>query len=248
MPDAGDVAGFAADVVTDPLTWAGSALGSLAAKGAYKALGPMHRGGASKLAEALAGDKTHAFMARELLDSPHASRILREIPPGSNLLPGGVEALPFKTPAGDVVRLATEGEAAPLSRAAIPEMLQPTRNVTIGNYRVERVPWAEGVGDDLLMNDLETLERSFWKAGFEPVDFHSGNIGRHGGRRVVIDPGAVTPRSDFRGVLPLAQDMVGPTPKHFRGPGMAGGAAVSPLLQRLLAMSQPGYEELDRRQ
>jgi len=229
----GKALGFGANVLTDPLTYAGAALGALGSRGAYKALGPMHPGGAEKVfaaGDAVMQDLRADPLLSEVLASPQARAVLQEIPEGSTYLPGGSSALPFRTPAGDVVRIAPPLEDA---RLAIPEMLQPTRNVTHGPFRVERLPWAENVGDRALFDEAAgPLSEAIRARGLDPADMHPGNIGLVNGRPMVIDSGAV-------GMLPggpeaVAPEMIGPTPARMLYPGMLGGAAMSPLSQLLL--------------
>lgn len=226
---------FAVGTLTDPLTYLGGALGGLAAKGAYRVLGPMHRGGAEKLAGAAAAGRRPAEMAEQLAGSPHASRLLAEIPPGSTYLPGGSNALPFRTPRGDVVRIAQGARGAPPpSRAAVPEMLQPTRNVTYGDFRVERVPFADHVGNRALWGrDYGELSRGLISRGWHPSDLHPGNVGQLGGRSVLIDPGAAVPLPRWAGPREVAPTMHGATPWRFLAPGLAGGAGSGALLGAL---------------
>jgi len=207
---------FGLGMATDPLLVAGGALGGVAARGAYRALGPLYGGGAEKLAGMRALEGNPAFMAARLLEAPEGRAILKEIPPGSVYLEGGLNAIPFRTPRGDVVRISKDYESA---RAAIPEMLQPTRSVAYGPYRVERVPWAERVGDyDHYLDVADNLQDAALARGFRPVDVHEGNIGSYRGRPVFIDPGAVEGPSEFR-------HLVGPTPGRFWGPGVGLGSA-----------------------
>lgn len=208
-------AGLAYDMLTDPLTYAGGFLGKLggralgAAAGgnlerAALARGPRYGGGLSKLEGAA---QTRAGMNKLLVpgelpgamvpgpqttlekftSSPHANRLLEELPEGSRIFGDSNNALAFRTPAGDVVRFGQE------SRAAIPEMLQPTRSVQVGDWTAERLPFADRVGDRALYAEHAKPMIASVRAqpGLRTADFHPGNMGLIGDRPVMIDPGAV---------------------------------------------------------
>ncbi len=232
-------AGLGVDMATDPLTYLLAGVGGTGGANALLGkLGPRFGGGAAKLSGAVSAGGRPAQMAESLLASPNARRLLGEIPEGAQLLEGSNNALAFRTPQGDVLRMAQgKGGVAPASRAAIPEMAQPTRNVGVGDWRVERVPFADRVGDktiyDAAYKDLAAGVRS---AGGHPADLHPGNVGLLGERPVLIDPGAVVPHPRASVPLPMAAEMLGPTPFKYRALGGLGGAglgASSDLLREL---------------
>lgn len=218
--------GFLLEAALDPLTYAGGLIGRLGGRAAgamaggsleAKALarGPAFGGGLEKLAGAeasLAGNQ-QAGQARKLIESikgsPMAERIMQEVPPGSQYLPGGNNALAFQTPAGDVLRMGTE------ARASIPEMLQPTRSVRAGDINIERLPFAARVGDKAVWEgNFKPMSASIREQGLHPADLHQGNIGLHNYDPVIIDPGAVVAKP---GGLPL------PLGKSIDATGRTGG-------------------------
>jgi hypothetical protein len=193
--------GFLLEMATDPLSYAGGALGRLGGRAAGAALGsnleakalargPGFAGGLEKLGvnEGITTARARA-MGAQIAESPHAAQILGEIPPGSTLMNGSNNALAYRTPQGDVLRIGTE------ARANIPEMLQPTRSLRAGDINVERLPFASQIGDpDLFNRAYGDLSHSIRQQGFHPADMHPGNIGQMGGQPLLVDPGSVVPR------------------------------------------------------
>ncbi len=184
--------GVAGNVATDPLTYVGGLglfKGHKALQGMAAARGPKYAGGLEKLAAAGADGLGEGAAALEALKaSPHAGRLMQELPEGAKFL-GGNNGLAFQTPAGDVLRFGREE-----SRLAIPEMLQPTRNVKVGDWRAERLPFAEGVGDrQLFAQNYKPMTESLRGQGLHPADMQPGNLGTVGGQPTLIDPGSVVP-------------------------------------------------------
>ena len=224
--DAGDglggtLAGIGVEMATDPLTWTGAGLGAMLGRkagAAAVARGPrygttlddMARMGGFDDAAGLAGANARAAETpqryleiermQQLAGTPGIEHALRELPPGSSILGAGKEGAAFRTPADEVVRIGVPagGEGRPITDM----MLQPSRTVDFGNpgqvLRAERTPLAAGVGtvpeaDKLgLIAEARGQGLSFW-------DKLPGNMGYHGGRPVVIDPGAVTAGKNFAG-------------------------------------------------
>ena len=156
------------------------------------------------------------FHLDRILQSPHAARVLSEVPPGSSYLGSGAEALALRTPAGDVVRIGSETPYA-LGRPASDAMLPATRAVdvpdAIQNFgrrdttlRVERTPFASHVGDRAVLSPrdpatmlrpMDDVAQRLRADGLEFWDNHAGNVGMYQGRPVAIDPGAVATMEGF---------------------------------------------------
>jgi hypothetical protein len=215
--DAGDVGGFAAEMLTDPLNLVGA---GLLKHGYRKAMGPMHPGGTEKITELLRGvpsDMSHIpknlqaevrapledFLARlDALDPKMQRRALGEIPPGSKWLSAGGEAGVLDT-GEDVLRLAPEGFPAPPKD---PMIRQPTRHIVYGEpgnqISMTRSPYAEipdykRIGREGKNTYKEVEEQArrmreeLIERGLDPFDVYSNNIGKMGENWVVIDPQAV---------------------------------------------------------
>lgn len=194
-----DAAGFAADLIADPLNLVG---GGLAKKAFQGAVGPMHAGDISKLA--VGGFKgpgrgTAEAIAEQMgkLNPKAQRRALGEIPPGSTPLGAGSEAVTYRTPDGDVLRI--QDGAAPRP-PDIPEMRPVNRHVVYGEGQegltIQRMPYADVPNwrqmpkhelDDVANN----LRESIHAGGFDPFDVYGSNIGKMGDEWKVIDPGAV---------------------------------------------------------
>lgn len=192
------------EMLTDPLTYLGGAIGRLGAKvfapgleRAALARGPNYAGGAEKLMQQFPKDKVSADVLLEALQgSPHLPGVLKEIPPGSTYLNNGAEALVYKTPAGDVLRI----EPQAYNTAASPEsanILQPTRAGIVGDARVERQPLVDTAAPyemgpaKAYRNMTSPLKEALEQEGLDFADSHLGNVALLHGRPVVIDPGAV---------------------------------------------------------
>lgn len=149
----GDVAGFAAEVATDPLMLLGAGAGARlggAAERAAVAAGPRYGTTANDLRKMLAGSLTGDMVESKILGSPNPKRLLSEINPESKLIGNGVEALAFKEPNGTITRI---GEV-PIGwentgRPVIPSVAQAESTMNLpGGFRVERgIPFADNVGD-----------------------------------------------------------------------------------------------------
>lgn len=155
-------------------------------------------GGAEKLSSLTAGmDPRNAGRVRRMLSSPASADLLGEIPEGSQMLGSGAEALTLRTPQGGVVRIAEPKMRGmnfqpAAARPNIPEVLQPTRSVVHGNYRVEHLPFVE-TGGEVPADIIQQLKQSIQGRGYDPRDIYADNIGRLGGNYVVLDGGAVSP-------------------------------------------------------
>lgn len=211
----GDVAGFATEVATDPLTWLGAGLGSRlggAAERAAVARGPQYATTAADLqgmlgnfaaqaspdAAAMAGRRTS-----EILNSPMASRLLSEIPEGASMLGAGAEGSAFAGPSG-VTRLGRVLPGEP-GRPMAEGVLQATRSADIPTaagrgWRAEMLPMASDVGDASAFSAAAPqLDQQLAGAGLKFGDRKAANFGTVGGRPMVIDPGAVEPIGQYTG-------------------------------------------------
>lgn len=211
----GRIAGFGAELATDPLTYLGGAigrgLGGMASRAA-EAAGPGYATGKGDLYRMLSeysanADRTGQALAsrrvENILAHPNADRLMSEIPEGSNILGAGAEGIAFGTPHGDVARLGRVlGEAG--GRPAADSVLQATRAAEYGGgstpWLAERVPKAANVGDAAfwnardpatMMRPLDDLDKALAGSGLKLGDRTLDNVGVLGGRPVVIDPGAV---------------------------------------------------------
>ncbi len=202
----GDIAGFGAEVATDPLAWMGAGLGSRlggAAERAAVARGPQFGTTADDLSRMLSGSLTGDIVESKILQNPQASRILSEINPESQFIGNGVEALAFKEPSGSVTRIGSVQPGA-AGRPIAPGIAQPNFTQDIGAaspFRVERgIPYADRVNDvpfwtrrdsSTMLTQSDMLDRSLLESGLKRTDRHFGNIGMIGERPVAIDPGDI---------------------------------------------------------
>lgn len=199
----------------------------------------------------------NARVIEMLKDAPAAAS---EIPPGSSLLGEGVEAVVYRTPDGDAVRLSRPLDRTP-GRVIDPDVSPATRTADYvgpgGVTRVERTPLASHVGDSGWAHSatptspagrINDLIAGLESRGVNFFDDHPGNIGEIAGRPVVIDPGAVEPMVQWSGPsVPRSPVVYAADP----GPVMAallGAAGGRPAMR--LAMSRgyaaPPYEAAGR--
>lgn len=138
-------------------------------------------------------------------DPTAISRVLSEIHPDSKMVGSGVEAITFRSPSGEVVRVAQNpGDAG---RPLTDWMARPNSTTDIGDrFRVERVPFAENIGDkafwktrnpNTMTTRMDDLHQAVRKDGVKFPDDHLGNVGTIGGKPQVIDPGAF--RGEYSG-------------------------------------------------
>lgn len=126
----GSLMGMGLGMATDPLTYTGGAFGGAigraigrsfapALENAARLRGPGYTGGVEKI---LGGPELWAQsaeraslraprMMEEIAGSPYASRVLGEIPQGSTPLGAGMEGVAFRTPDGNVIRIAGGGQS-----------------------------------------------------------------------------------------------------------------------------------------
>lgn len=228
----GDAAGMGIEMALDPLTYLGAGLGArlgTRAGEAAAAAGPrfgttaddlLRMGAESPLTKTLLGasdlegglSSSGGDISRhisDILSNPGSKRILSEIPEESTILGAGGDALTFRTPQGDVLRL---GNTSPgnSGRPIAEGVAQPTRTIDLpghmgasdGIIRAERVPFAEGVGDPTwnrldpttMMSRSSELDNVLNNQGLRYMDRHGGNVGMIGGKPTVIDPGAIDAR------------------------------------------------------
>jgi hypothetical protein len=214
------VANIGTEVATDPLLFAGGLLGRLAgakASEAAVARGPqygtttddllrMGREGGEEAEQA-------ARIMTDFLDPKDLSRALGELPPNATVLGHGQEAMAFRSPTGEVIRIGDRG-AASGGRPVAEGVLQPTSAIDSGAVRVERLPFAENVGDagiwqtrnpQTMTTQMDDLDRTLRQSGLKFDDRHLGNVGVVGGKPAVIDPGALD-MSGFSGSMsPVTQ-------------------------------------------
>lgn len=220
---ADSVIGFGADLALDPTTYLGGAIGRTAgralggaAEAAAKAAGPGYATTVDDLAGMAAGRFTPAGSVGDQIRDifKAAPQAASEIPAGSSLLGAGAEAVAFRTPAGDVVRAGLTPLGTP-GRPVDDAILQATRGIDYPAYpkatlRVERVPFADGANTGLTApglprtgavgeDDISLLARELEGRGIDFYDKHAGNVAYHGGRPVVIDPGAVDSFLGYKG-------------------------------------------------
>jgi hypothetical protein len=238
----GDLAGFGAELATDPLTFAGAGLGRLVggrASRAAEAMGPGYKTTAEDVGRMFQKfDAAQPELSMEagsvgsrlstLATSPNAGRLFSEIPEGSRILGGGGEAVAFATPQGDVLRLGkVTRDNLGLGRPVSDDIIQASRAVDIPTgktgltYRAERVPFAQ-VPDYLPAGPAAELERSLAGQGLSWADRASGNAGTLSGRPVIVDPGAVL-RTDFKGKFSPVADAAEPSPLMRRLLDAMGG-------------------------
>jgi hypothetical protein len=260
----GEIAGFGAEVATDPLTLIGGGIGRAVggrASRAAEAMGPRYGTTSDDLMK-IVGDAGHKpdsswYHMERLLADPNADRVLSEIPPGSTWLGEGKDALSLRTPTGDVLRLAAEKADTP-GRIVHDSILGTTRAVDVPSTpglatRVERSPFAEGVGSkDLSRRDpatmltaMERLKQDMYASGLNFWDSHLGNAGFVGGTPKIIDPGAVRLLSEGAGAFNhtpggtmtrVSPDKLGPLvpASAFAREAVTGAADPGPLMSRLL--------------
>jgi hypothetical protein len=139
---------------------------------------------------------------------------LGHIPPNSSILGSGAEAIAFKTPQGDVIRLADRHPGGP-GRPISPDVLQSSYATDLQrtgvrgmeSQRIERLPAASDVGHNDYFDDVRMqLEHRLGNQNLRLTDPHAGNVGSLGGRPIVIDPGAVEDVKGFSGAYqPVTQ-------------------------------------------
>lgn len=150
-------------------------------------------------------------------------RIASEVPPGSSFLGSGSDAIAMRTPQGDVLRIgnipdARVGQGRPVAESVLPSTRSvdvPVSGMEVPGFRVERSPLAEmkpagywktppaGPGmtarqKRMLTSPVEELENRASREGISFWDQHVGNVGVHGDKPVIIDPGAFS-LEDFKG-------------------------------------------------
>lgn len=265
----GKAAGFGVDLLTDPLTYLGGALGRMGGKAlgrgleeASMARGPGYvRGTDNLLASAIrAGGRDAGYAVEDLMKNPAWAKASSELPAGSEYLGHGAEATVFRTPSGDTARFSRSkmgGETRPID----PGVLPANRTVdypSLGTeaLRIERAPYAPALRDlqsPFWRRDVEhgptvgmgeranTLQGDLQSRGLDFFDTHSGNVGFHGGRPVVIDPGAVTTFDSFTGSMAPSVAAAQPDRTTRFLLDLLGG---QPAMRRALdrGASAPGYQ------
>lgn len=226
----GDLLGFAGDVATDPLTFAGGLLGGLLGKGASKAAalrGPRYGttiDDATRMPFKKGGDLPEGVNDKlfQWANVPGAEKAFSEVHPGSQILGAGAEAVTFESPGGRVVRIGQDLMKHP-GRPVSDNVLQTSRTVDYPvsgrtAMRTEHMPLANPANVE---RPPQTLLDNLADEGLEFGDWNLGNWGTQAGRYrpLVIDPGSVDALDDFAGAFqPVLQSAEG-----------------SPLMRALLA-------------
>lgn len=230
--------GFAGDMATDPLTWAGALAGAGGAHAAFSKLGPRYGANAAKLAaleipEAMA-ERGGVGMIGEALAHPQASQILHEIPQGSKFLGAGAESLALGTPEGDVLRLSRFDPKSAINFPETPHLNAPTRRQFFGNMEVSRTPLATNVGDEALFNAAKPqLEQGLRSQGVDVFDLKPEDVGLVGGQPKVLDLGSVDLLNNPGGPINALR---GQTPGRQLYKSMAGGGAAPRSTSALLRL------------
>lgn len=217
----GTLAGMGVEMATDPLMFAGGAIGGMLGRragAAAMARGPRYGTTADDLlgqVDSFAKPWEREAAARQIgILSEASPQVFAEVPDGAKLLGVGAEGLALRNPTGDVTRLGLTSAGTP-GRPIAETILQPTRTAdyaagTSGRMvgRAERVPMAGMVDNGNYWNGSPTvgaqdrLGQLFDDAAGEGVDFFdlgAKNAGRVGGRDVIIDPGAFDLTPAFKG-------------------------------------------------
>lgn len=129
-----------------------------------------------------------------LANSEYASRIAGEIPGGSSYLGHGLEAMAFRTPSGNVIRVA-DNSVDSTNRLNLPEVLQPYRHATIGPYTVEHLPFVDKIPGGILggTDEAKAMRSRLRSREYDPWDVAGRNMGiTHEGNYVIHDGGAVS--------------------------------------------------------
>lgn len=203
----GQLAGFGAELATDPLTLLGGGLGAkLGGKATEAALarGPRFATTADDVGRMVGDSMEGAAKLSDLLQSPQAGKILAEINPESKFLGAGAEGMAFHNPAGDVTRIGPV-PAGELGRPAAPGVLSPSMTRDIADtglpmtWRSERMPFAEDVPNMLGHAYDDHLESLLNQSGLSYVDRKAANLGMLDGKPVVRDPGSVLDLGGYAG-------------------------------------------------
>lgn len=144
-----------------------------------------------------------------LRSKSYRDEVLSKIPAGSKFLANGAEAIVFKTPQNEVVRVGRRGKFDPDSptnifedRPNLPEFLQPLESSKVGRrVLVERLPLAEMFPSyDAAIPALNSLTESLVQKRFMLDDLSAKNIGLVNGEPKIIDPnvGYFLKRPEFR--------------------------------------------------
>jgi hypothetical protein len=153
------------------------------------ALGPEYPGGLGKIEDAFRGSRKGSLLD-SIMSGPHADRIAKELPEGTEFLGSGTEALAAIAPGDHVIRIADAmpagttgriGHQGEIGRARIPEVLQPSRSVRIGDYRVEHLPYVRPLQlPSTLSPELNDWAQSIIKASGSsvPLGVHSFDVAR----------------------------------------------------------------------
>lgn len=250
----GDLAGFATEVATDPLTLLGAGAGARlggAAERAAVAAGPRYGTTADDLSRMLSGSMTGDMVESKILAHPQANRLLSEINPESQLIGNGVEALAFKEPNGTVTRIGEMLPGAP-GRPISPNVAQAESAMNFPggpmSFRVERgIPYADRVNDigfwtkrnpETMLDPTTELNQALQSQGLRRQDRHFGNVGMIDDTPMVIDPGDIRSLPGFSGGF---QEVA-----QAREPGMMMNALLNALgsSQTIQAGLDPRYRAL----
>lgn len=218
---------FGVAMLTDPLSYLGSLGGSRAGQALFNKLGPRLGANPAKVANLAipAKDMESGGVAafQQAMQSPAAGKILHEIPEGSRYLGAGAESMNLATPQGDVLKILKHNPKAAIDVPAVEGVLQPTRRVTHGGFEVNRVPMAQGVGDEALhAAHAEPLRQRLASQGVDVFDLKPEDLGLVGGKPTIIDMGSV----DALNPAPF-RPRFGQATNKYLVPGALAGAAAS---------------------
>lgn len=203
----GSIAGFGAEMATDPLNLIGAGLGAKLggrATEAAMARGPRFGTTADDVGRMLGDSMEGAIKLSDIQQSPQAGKILSQIDPSSKFLGAGAEGMAFHNPGGDVTRIGpvSTGELGrPLAHGvASPTM---TRDITDSglpmSWRAERMPFVQDVPQGMGHEYDDVLESMLNQSGLSYVDRKGANMGLLNGKPVVRDPGSVMDLGSYAG-------------------------------------------------
>jgi hypothetical protein len=174
-----------------------------------------------------------------LFGGEHAARIAGHLPEGSTFIAHGRDAVAFRRPDGDVVRIGGLGDPKFRSGprptdAAL--MIQPKETAQYGPHTVERLPYAPSLLEkfpakfahyDWRAAARKAYARRLKRYGKIATDVHAGNLTYYKpskgvrGRLMAIDPGTyadVSPHNAPTGDMPTASYAEGGVIRTDRGP------------------------------
>lgn len=138
-----------------------------------------------------------AFLFNDVLRNP---KLLSQIPEGATFLGSGAQALVFRLPNGNVLRVAKatqQGSQLINPRPNTSLVLQPLSQKIVGDTLFEELPYAPSLNNLIAQGRLNTqrglsigqrFTQNIERRGLVPTDVNGDNIGLLGNRPVAIDP------------------------------------------------------------